>query len=193
MSTARSVRGVGVAPIATPRLVLRPFEAGDLVHLQRIVSAPSVRAVSPEEPRAIGAAERAEQGRRRRAPGAYEFAIVVRRTGRVAGACELILGPGGSGEIGYLLGPRHWGRGYATEVAEALVVFGLDGLSLRRIHATVTLDNPRSRRVLQKAGFAWDAFVRRSGRAAGRSLDTERYVYVGDNSARTACRSRPRR
>jgi [ribosomal protein S5]-alanine N-acetyltransferase len=190
MTRGCTARRRAAAPISTARLELRPFEAGDLAPLRRILSDPPLQDVTPEEPRAIAAAERAEAGNRRRSSSAYEFAVVVKRTGRVAGACELIIGPRQSGEIGYLLGRRHWGHGYATEIARALVIYGLDALNLRHMHATVALDNPRSRRVLQKAGFVWDALIRHRARSAGPSLDSERYVYVGDTPDLPACRPR---
>jgi len=192
MTRGASPRGTA-APIATARLVLRPFEAGDLAPLRQMLREPSLLAVTPEEPRAIAAAERAEAGNRRRSPGAYEFAVVVKRTWRIAGACELIVGARHSGEIGYLLGRRHWGYGYGTEIARALVVYGLDVLGLQQLHATISLDNPRSRRVVQKAGFVWDALLRRGTRAAGRSIDAERYIYVGQPPVLPACRTRPSR
>ena len=179
-----------VASITTARLVLRRFQAGDLEQLRRIVDDPSVKAFSPDEPRAIAAAEHAERGGRNRHPADFEFAIVVRRTGRVAGACELVIGPRRSGEIGYLLGRRHWGHGYATEAVQALVSFGFDGLSLNRLHAIVSLDNARSRRVLEKVGFCWDALLRRPARTAGRALDAERYVRDFDMPVIPPCRNR---
>ena len=174
------------APLLTARLQLRPFQAGDLGPLRTLIGSLSERGHIDEEPRALLRAGAAEKGRRPRANGSYELAVIARRSGRLIGTCELIRGPRRSGEIGYLLGPRHWGRGYATEIVHALVTFGLDGLGLRSLHATVALQNGRSRRVLHKCGFVWDALLQRKGRAPGRALTAERYVYAP--SAPTPCR-----
>ena len=38
-------------------------------------------------------------------------------------------------EIGWHLHPDHWGHGYATEAARALVEHGFTSLSLEEIHA----------------------------------------------------------
>ncbi len=189
MTTPRVARATEMAPLQTQRLVLRPFRPGDFDQLQRIVDHPAVRESNGEEPRALTAAAQAQKGRSSKRGGNLELAIVVRRTGRVAGACELIIGPRRSGEIGYLLGRRYWGHGYATEVARALVAYGFDGLGLRQLYAIVSLDNPRSRRVLEKAGFAWDALLRRRGRATGPALDTERYVRSSASTGSSPCRA----
>jgi RimJ/RimL family protein N-acetyltransferase len=166
------------APLETARLQLRSFQPGDLEPLRTLVGTLSERGHLDEEPRALSRASAVEKGRHPSAGGDYEFAVIARRSGRLVGTCELIVGPRRSGEIGYLLGSRHWGHGYATEMVHALVTFGLDGLGLRSLYAIVSLENARSRRVLQKCGFVWDALLQRSGRAAGRTLDAERYVYA---------------
>lgn len=190
MRTLRGPRATGIAPLQTHRLVLRPFMPGDFEQLQRIVDHPAVREANGAEPRALTAAAHAQKGKSPRSGGDLELAIVVRRTGRVAGACELIMGPRRSGEIGYLLGRRFWGHGYATEVARALVAYGFDGLGLGQLYAVVSVDNPRSRRVLEKAGFAWDALLRRRGRLASPALDTERYVLSSTSTGSSPCRPR---
>ena len=83
--------------------------------------------------RSLSRASSVEKGRRQRTTGNFEFAVIARRSGRLIGTCELITGPRRSGEVGYLLGTRHWGRGYATEMVKALVAFGLDGLGLKNL------------------------------------------------------------
>lgn len=57
--------------------------------------------------------------------------------------------------IGYILPRRHWGRGYATEIAVALVSYARDTLGRARVIATTDVDHIASRRVLEKAGLAW--------------------------------------
>jgi RimJ/RimL family protein N-acetyltransferase len=188
MTTPRKSKAVPIAPIHTQRLVLRPFLAGDWEQMKRLVDHPAVRAPHGDEPRALSAAAAAEKGRPAKNHGAVELAIVARRTGRLVGACELIVGPRRTGEIGYLLGRRHWGHGYATEVARALVAYGFDGLGLRQLYAVVSLDNPRSRRVLVKAGFAWDALLQRRHRTTGPALDAERYTRLAASSVSSPCR-----
>lgn len=65
--------------------------------------------------------------------------------------------PGGDGideyEISYLLSPRHWGKGYATEAAKALVVDCFGRLKAKRVIAKCRPDNLRSMRVAMRAGL----------------------------------------
>ncbi|MFL0415106.1 GNAT family N-acetyltransferase [uncultured Sphingomonas sp.] len=56
-------------------------------------------------------------------------------------------------ELGYWLTPQAWGRGYATEAGRAVIDMARHALPLRRIEASHHLDNPASRRVLEKLGF----------------------------------------
>ena len=106
----------------------------------------------------------------------YEFAVVVRRSGKLIGACDLALAGRREADIGYMLAPRHWGFGYGTEVAAALVDFGFRQLALERLSAVVAIENERSRRVLGNAGLVWEGLMRRAFRIAGRSWDCHRYT-----------------
>ncbi len=57
-------------------------------------------------------------------------------------------------EVGYWLLPEFWGKGYATEVTKAWVVWAFDHLSLDKIVAVTQPDHVRSQRVLEKSGFS---------------------------------------
>ena len=59
-------------------------------------------------------------------------------------------------ELIYAFGSDHWGRGYATEVAGALVEFGFERCGLTRLEATVDPANGASGRVLAKVGFSYE-------------------------------------
>ncbi|MGI0100927.1 MAG: GNAT family N-acetyltransferase [Candidatus Micrarchaeaceae archaeon] len=56
-------------------------------------------------------------------------------------------------EIGYWLGKRHWGNGYASGALRLLIGFGFRTLDLERIHAQTLKDNERSIRLLKSIGF----------------------------------------
>ncbi|NNC41808.1 MAG: GNAT family N-acetyltransferase, partial [Acidimicrobiia bacterium] len=67
-----------------------------------------------------------------------------------------------SAEIGYTLGSRHWGKGYATEAAEALIEFLFSHQSLTRISASLHPDNVASAMVLERLGFLFEGHTRLS-------------------------------
>ncbi|HXQ64916.1 MAG TPA: GNAT family protein [Steroidobacteraceae bacterium] len=166
-------------PILTARLVLREFVPGDLADLERLAGDRRAREHAPSPSRAVATVQGlASKGparlpRRRRS---FEFAVVLRRGGKLIGACDLALTGPGRGDIGYLLAPRHWGFGYGTEVVSGLVDFAFTVLGLKELTAVVAIENDRSRRVLDKAGLRWDGLMRRHARFAGRWWDCHRYI-----------------
>jgi len=56
-------------------------------------------------------------------------------------------------EIGWRLGARFWGRGYATEGALAALAFGFSRLDLDEIVSLTTVSNMPSRRVMERIGM----------------------------------------
>lgn len=58
-------------------------------------------------------------------------------------------------ELIYALTPAVWGSGLGTELAEALVAYGFDGLGLTEVHATVAAENRASLAVLERIGFGY--------------------------------------
>jgi ribosomal-protein-alanine N-acetyltransferase len=60
-------------------------------------------------------------------------------------------------EIGWRLAAEHWGRGYATEAARAVLAFGFASLGLREIVSFTVPANSRSRRVMEKIGMVRSA------------------------------------
>ena len=59
-------------------------------------------------------------------------------------------------EVGWRLAREHWGRGYATEAARAVLAVGFDELGLDEIVALTTSANARSRRVMERLGMTHD-------------------------------------
>jgi [ribosomal protein S5]-alanine N-acetyltransferase len=59
-------------------------------------------------------------------------------------------------EVGYAFGRAAWGRGYATEVATAVVRWGFEQLGLERIVAVASAGNTGSRRVMDKLGMRYE-------------------------------------
>lgn len=64
--------------------------------------------------------------------------------------------------VGYSLGTAYWGRGYMTEALRAVTEYGFERMSLDLISATCYPDNARSRRVLEKCGFAYEGRLHRA-------------------------------
>ncbi len=56
-------------------------------------------------------------------------------------------------EIGYLVRSAHWGKGYGTHIARALLRLARERLGVKRVVARTALTNLGSARVLEKAGL----------------------------------------
>jgi RimJ/RimL family protein N-acetyltransferase len=80
---------------------------------------------------------------------------LVRLGGRVIGDCGIHAPVDDLGcvEIGYGLASPYRGRGYGTEVVAAISDWLLAQPGISAVRATTLIDNPASRRVLEKAGF----------------------------------------
>jgi RimJ/RimL family protein N-acetyltransferase len=58
-------------------------------------------------------------------------------------------------ELGYWLGFEHWGRGFGTEAARAVIDYFFEEFSHETLFAGARVSNPMSRNVLEKCGFQW--------------------------------------
>ncbi|TAL59794.1 MAG: N-acetyltransferase [Legionella sp.] len=56
-------------------------------------------------------------------------------------------------EIGWRLSPNHWGQGYATEAAKAVLHYAFTVLELSEIISFTVKANAKSRRVMEKIGL----------------------------------------
>jgi [ribosomal protein S5]-alanine N-acetyltransferase len=84
-------------------------------------------------------------------------------------------------EIGYLLDPRHRGRGVATQAACLLVNHLFGATPTERIQANVVVGNDESCRVLERAGMQRDGLYRRVMFLHGRYVDMHHYAIVREN------------
>jgi RimJ/RimL family protein N-acetyltransferase len=81
-------------------------------------------------------------------------------------------------EIGYWLGEPYWGRGIATEALRAVTEYAFQSRDLIRLQAHVFDWNRASARVLEKAGYALEARLRKSVTKEGRTIDSFLYALV---------------
>ena len=88
-------------------------------------------------------------------PWTHGFAVVQRASGTVVGMCAYKGPPNAAAavEIAYGINPEYQGRGYATEVARALVAFAFASGQVRLVCAHTRPEENASTRVLTKCGF----------------------------------------
>ena len=148
-----------MSSIRTTRLLLRPFAAHDLDAFAALNADPRVREFYPsvltraESDESAGVYmrhwERYGFGRWTiEVPGVTPFAGIV---GPMHVPFSAPFTP--AVEIGWRLAHAHWGQGYATEAARAVVQFGFDTLGLVEIVAFTVPHNLRSRHVMERLGM----------------------------------------
>lgn len=108
----------------------------------------------------------------------FQFAVTLKSTGQLIGNCGVRRNSPeiGEADMGYELDPVHWGKGYATESARAVLRFGFSELNLQRITAWCVADNVGSARVLEKLGMRLEERVRNHQYFKGRWWDRLSYA-----------------
>jgi ribosomal-protein-alanine N-acetyltransferase len=84
------------------------------------------------------------------------------------------------GMIGWLLGRKYQGQGYATEAARALVTVGFEQLGLHRITARTHTENRRSWYLMERLGMRREAHFRESHVVEGEWCDEFIYAVLAD-------------
>jgi ribosomal-protein-alanine N-acetyltransferase len=96
---------------------------------------------------------------------AYEFAVIEKSSGQYLGSADIDIEIknqyGGFGEIGYFLLTPHWGKGYAIEIAAALVRFCFEELGFHKVCASCNALNTASENVMKKLGMTKEGVLRK--------------------------------
>ena len=87
------------------------------------------------------------------AAGTDFFHVLVAEGGEVVGRVNLFEVADGSAELGYRIAQKAAGKGLATAAVRELRGLAAGQYGLTRLRAKVTLDNPASRKVLERNGF----------------------------------------
>jgi [ribosomal protein S5]-alanine N-acetyltransferase len=145
------------AKLETARLILRPFESGDIEAAFGWCGDPQVMRFSTTGPDAS-----VEQTKARLANyqqhqiehGFSRWIILDRHLGRPIGDSGLVmLHEYGWIDLGYRLAQQYWGKGLATEAASAWVHAAFDHFHMDRLTAFAHYQNSASIRVLRKLRF----------------------------------------
>jgi len=155
---SESLRERSIPVLETKRLVLRAPRLGDVKTLaalanDRRIAENTARIPHPYRP---GDAEEFIVSANRGNDIAF---LIAQRNGQksdqVIGACGFSQLDRHPPEIGYWLGVKHWGKGYATEAVRAMIDHAFTDLDCEALQSAVRVTNPASRRVLEKCGFQW--------------------------------------
>lgn len=157
--------------IETARLSLQPFTRDDADSLHRMWTEPAVRkylwddVVIPHET----AVEVVQSSLDSFAEHGFGYwTVCLKDTAEQIGFCGLrhFQEDGVDDqevEILYGLDPKHWGNGYATEAANAVLRFGFEQLGLERIFAGADPPNQDSFRVIERLGMTFSRHTKVGG------------------------------
>ena len=186
--------------LETPRLLLRVPSPADADAIQLAASAREIAdtMISLPHPYPPGEASRllAAQAAARDEGKAVMFVIEDRSNGEFRGVVELrdIDPEHGQAELSFWLALPAWGRGYMSEVVDAVLRYGLVELGLNRLYAYHMVRNPASGRVLAKCGFRQEGVLRQRVRKWGKFEDVAIWAALrhdlpppsGDNAGHSA-------
>lgn len=164
----------------TERLQLRWLDENDVAAHFAVFSDPQVTRYWSREPwtDVAQAAEAIAATLATYADGSgLRLGIVLRASGELIGNASLhhFFEQNRRCELGYAIGSRHWGHGYAGEALRALLGYAFRELDLNRIEADVDPANLASTRVLEKLGFRKEGYMPERWIVHGQPADTVNY------------------
>jgi ribosomal-protein-alanine N-acetyltransferase len=168
----RPKREVLMTALTTARLVLREFEEADTEAVHAYASDPETTQYMSWGPNTLDDTRAFVEHCCATAAAVprvdYEWAVTV-PSGVLVGGCGIGVrgGPARQGYLGYILHRDHWGQGYATEAAAAMVAFGFEQLGLHRIWSDCVAQNRASAHVMEKCGLRREGCLRHYSIRAG--------------------------
>ena len=178
-----AVHGLAInVTIATPRLRLEPLGERHAERLFEGLREPAIYEWISQQPSPDLAHLRARWARVAQFPmtgvDVLDFGWAVQRIADGAWIGKMdaeVTTRGVATNVGYAFVPAYWGHGYATEAVTALSEH-LRCHGAVEQHATVTLGNDASCRVLERAGFLRERVIPGNDRLRGVLVDDVEYV-----------------
>lgn len=151
--------------IRTPRLLLRELELSDASALFRIYQDPQVMRFMGPPPASVEEERANIERHRRQSYEPYGYGLwgtVLRETGAIIGRCGLLrtqIDSHMETELSFLLDRDHWGQGYASEAARAILAAAGRRFEIDRVVAVIHPENIASLTAIERLGFAYERDV----------------------------------
>lgn len=165
--------------LKTERLVLRRMTMEDAADMTELHSSPGARRYSRRAPRTeaeIKAVLEKIQGNID-TNTAISWAMTLHGSDKMIGDISFwrMMPEHFRAETGYLLGAEHCGKGLATEALRAVLGYGFEVMRLHSVEARVNPENMPSVRLLERCGFAREAYFRENEFFNGKFVDSAVY------------------
>ena len=182
------------APLTTNRLVIRPLREADIADLLEINGDPEVTQFLPYatwQSLADGQAWFVRMNSMAQAGTAQQLVLELTEAHQVIGTLLYFHhdDKNARGELGYVLGRRHWGQGLMAEALRVFCAHAFGVAGVRRLEAEVNTANRASNALLQRLGFTNEGTLRQRWVGKGAAYDTHLYGLLADEwLARDAAR-----
>ncbi len=173
-----------VQPLETERLVLREFVKSDWKAVHEYAGDAEVVRYLEWGPNNMDETVAFLEGtlscQREKPRRIYEFAITLKDSGKLIGACGIRIQDQDhdQAEIGYCYNKSFWANGYASEACKAVVDFGFRKLGLHRIIATCDKHNLASAGVLRRSGMRQEGHFVQERKVRGEWRDTLQFAIL---------------
>ncbi len=143
--------------LETERLILQTWTYADAERLLEICSdAETMLHIGDRQP--YDSIEKAKEFLNWAVPyqlkmGFSRWAVVEKQSGAIVGSCGFGFRDQTEVELGYLFAREVWGKGFATEAAQACLRYGFAEIGFQKIIALTDTDHEKSQNVLRKIGF----------------------------------------
>ncbi|MDN3722914.1 GNAT family N-acetyltransferase [Aequorivita sp. SDUM287046] len=85
------------------------------------------------------------------------YKVSIRENGAFVGHSKLVMTEKNEAEIGYVLMPEFWRKGFGEEIAKTLILRARKISEIATLIAIIDPENQASQRILEKQGFHWDS------------------------------------
>jgi ribosomal-protein-alanine N-acetyltransferase len=108
------------------------------------------------------------------------WAITIKKDNTVIGTCGYNnwFKRSSRGEIGYEIGKKYWGNGYASEAIKEILNYGFKKMNLNRIEAFTVPEAIPSIKLLEKLGFKKEGLLKEFGYWNGKYWDENIYALL---------------
>ena len=160
----------GTQRIETDRLILRRFRLEDAEDMYanwasdpevtRFLTWPTHSSVDVTKAILSDWIPRYEDG------GYFNWAMEYKNTGKVIGNISVVklIESIDAAEMGYCMSRVYWGQGLMPEALRAVMDYLFDVVGLNRVAACHDANNPKSGRVMEKAGMKLEGILRAAGK-----------------------------
>ncbi|MCR4850631.1 MAG: GNAT family N-acetyltransferase [Lachnospiraceae bacterium] len=160
----------GTQKIETPRLILRRFKAEDAEEMfNNWASDPEVTRFLTWQPHSgleVTESILTEWISRYEDGGYFNWVMEYKQSGSVIGNISVVrlYEDIEAADIGYCMSRSFWGQGLMSEALRGVMDYLFDVVGLNRVAACHDVNNPRSGRVMEKAGMIQEGILKAAGK-----------------------------